>query len=694
MIFRFIFVIMALGALVAGGAESIKSPGDTFPPPMYKKADLEQDGLNYIGSCMWRGIFDAKAVGDYAYLATFNGLMILDISDPSAPAQVSKTYIPMMWAHSIEVRDDYAYLVDYYGLKIVYINDPSAPKMAGRCGTIDSTAYDIALAGNYAVVAQMHNGLQVIDISDPFFPVLAGAHDTPGQSRSVVIRDDTLAFLADGTGGLQIINFANPYAPDSVGAVAGFGYTQEIDIEGDFAYLASPDSGLEIIIVADPGNPYSVASFRTPGGITSVMVDGDYAYAIDPDSGMLILDISNPFSPTHVGTMPVMGKVCDIIGNAVYGCLWTTSFYIINVGSPQSPVMTGSYTTPLFGPHFEIRDNYAYGPRSHFDVIDISDPTDPYRAGYAEGDGYFIDLINDYACVVGTDSVFRIYDISDPLAPDIVGSIDNVGYAYDIAVEGGYAFLTTWQNGLAVVDISNPNTPSVVANHMEYSPSGYLELRSNLLYSEDVRITDVSDPFNPLMVADSQFYGNTHDGAIEDTLLYLASGDSELMNGWLRAVSIADSTNPYTLGSYYISNEAYGVDADGSRVCLTDGAGLYLFDVSDPSQPDLLAGRGGIGISDVRLIGNYIYASNQYGFYVFRYGPRCGDTNGDGVVDIGDAVFLLHYIFEDGPAPSPLCIGDVGGAFGSDGATNVADAVFLITYIFRHGPAPGDNCCD
>jgi hypothetical protein len=62
----------------------------------------------------------------------------------------------------------------------------------------------------------------------------------------------------------------------------------------------------------------------------------------------------------------------------------------------------------------------------------------------------------------------------------------------------------------------------------------------------------------------------------------------------------------------------------------------------------------------------------------------CGDVNGDGKIDIGDAVFIVNYVFRSGPTPDPLEMGDVNG----DGACNIGDSVYLITYIFRSGPGP------
>ena len=67
----------------------------------------------------------------------------------------------------------------------------------------------------------------------------------------------------------------------------------------------------------------------------------------------------------------------------------------------------------------------------------------------------------------------------------------------------------------------------------------------------------------------------------------------------------------------------------------------------------------------------------------------CGDPNGDEAVNLGDASFIINYIFYDGPEPDPLCAGDCNG----DETTNLADASYIINYIFYEGPLPLETCC-
>ncbi|UCB52424.1 MAG: dockerin type I repeat-containing protein [Candidatus Zixiibacteriota bacterium] len=65
----------------------------------------------------------------------------------------------------------------------------------------------------------------------------------------------------------------------------------------------------------------------------------------------------------------------------------------------------------------------------------------------------------------------------------------------------------------------------------------------------------------------------------------------------------------------------------------------------------------------------------------------CGDVQGDFVVNVGDVVYLVTYLYKGGPAPyCPTARGDVN----DDGVINVGDVVYLVTYLYKGGDLP--NC--
>jgi hypothetical protein len=65
-----------------------------------------------------------------------------------------------------------------------------------------------------------------------------------------------------------------------------------------------------------------------------------------------------------------------------------------------------------------------------------------------------------------------------------------------------------------------------------------------------------------------------------------------------------------------------------------------------------------------------------------------GDVNGDGLVDIGDVVWLLNYLFKGDPPPEPLDRGDANG----DCDIDLGDVICLLNYLYRSGPAPQSGC--
>ena len=62
-----------------------------------------------------------------------------------------------------------------------------------------------------------------------------------------------------------------------------------------------------------------------------------------------------------------------------------------------------------------------------------------------------------------------------------------------------------------------------------------------------------------------------------------------------------------------------------------------------------------------------------------------GDVNEDGIIDIGDVVFLITYLYKGGPAPDPVRAGDVN----CDDIVDIGDVVYLVSYLYKGGPPPG-----
>jgi hypothetical protein len=67
------------------------------------------------------------------------------------------------------------------------------------------------------------------------------------------------------------------------------------------------------------------------------------------------------------------------------------------------------------------------------------------------------------------------------------------------------------------------------------------------------------------------------------------------------------------------------------------------------------------------------------------YKFKVGDMNGDLLVDLEDVVYMIDYLYINGPAPFPI----EGGDYNGDGVVDISDVVYLINYIYKGGPPPG-----
>ena len=144
---------------------------------------------------------------------------------------------------------------------------------------------------------------------------------------------------------------------------------------------------------------------------------------------------------------------------------------------------------------------------------------------------------------------------------------------------------------------------------------------------------------------------------------------------WNRACDEADAFYYYV----YISSDGGATwDSIGSTYDNEYGNPDYNFWYSEM----LAAGYYQFKIKTEDDCGNM----GSYSCVVGALTAKCGDANGDGVIDVGDVVYLINYLYKNGPAPNPVLIGDAN----CDGIVDVGDVVYLINYLFKNGPEP---CC-
>ncbi|MBU0983981.1 MAG: hypothetical protein KKA42_08930, partial [candidate division Zixibacteria bacterium] len=83
--------------------------------------------------------------------------------------------------------------------------------------------------------------------------------------------------------------------------------------------------------------------------------------------------------------------------------------------------------------------------------------------------------------------------------------------------------------------------------------------------------------------------------------------------------------------------------------------------------------------------GFYTGYSDASSFVYANY--ACGDVDASGLpVDIGDLTYMIDYLFQSGPEPTPFA----SGAVDCDSSIDISDLTWLIMYLFQEGAEP---CC-
>jgi hypothetical protein len=127
--------------------------------------------------------------------------------------------------------------------------------------------------------------------SDTFlFSILTGNYDTFGSAYDLAVQGN-YAYVADGYSGVQILNISNLTSPTHVGDYYSSDNVQDVDISGDYAYVANSYSGIQILNISNANNPTLVGSYDTPDNANGIAVVNNYVYVADGSSGVLIFNV-------------------------------------------------------------------------------------------------------------------------------------------------------------------------------------------------------------------------------------------------------------------------------------------------------------------------------------------------------------------------------------------------------------------
>jgi hypothetical protein len=433
--------------------------------------------------------YDIAAGNDYMYIADGgNGLKAVNMSVPAIPSLDSELNVGVNFkaasAYGTEV-----YTIESLELSIIDVSDPVGAGISEISSTpIPGYPSFLDVQGEYAYVANNNDGVYVFDITDssPGGPFIAAKMDTSKAVRATGVGK--YVYVADRYEGLIIGEMRFPLAPQEWGTGSG-GFTYDVHKEGDLLYTAASGLGLIIFNVSNSGIAPIVGSWDSSNA-KGIDVCGNLAFLADDSEGLRILDVSEPDSPVILSTFNCSNANDVVIrGNYAYIADYYEGIKIVDVGDPSNPVLTGVATT------------------------------NPYTEAIA--------LQGDYVYAVGYNE-FSIVDINSPQSPfEIAGSVIPLDRPHDIVVSGNYAYVSDQNSGLHIIDIENPNSPSIQSTVLAGQYVWGVELTENYLVAgcrgNGIKVYDVSVPSAPVEIT-LMSGGDAYRIDISGRYVYVANG--------------------------------------------------------------------------------------------------------------------------------------------------------------------------
>jgi hypothetical protein len=543
-------------------SEKTEHPFLFGPIPSSSKASTPSNEveLEFAGSVLWSGMYDAEIRDTLVYCAMISGLMILDISDPADPTFISKLYLPEGNSMDLKVYGDYVYLADWDGaFYIIDVSDPVSPRVAGKYITPE-WVYGLDVSGDIACVVYGSvltdiMGILILDVSNPAAITLKAEipDEESNPPQKVGMRGDFAYVLNDGY--ILTIDISDPSSP-MIRSQFYTGYMEyypvDLDVFDDdtLIYIADLDifqpasrSAFTVVNAADPDNPSIVGRHNFAGAVGDARKSGNLGFAANGMRGVQVLDLSDPSHPDSIGNYPVptfAGKVAvkDTLAFIV-DCgpqvdAETSSspkakdpadalpgdVIIVSVSDPAAPSLLSVYSMPAPVTKVTASGDYAYAisrPYLGYDmgaevnIVDISDEDNPALVGSynnTSGAGANAQVVDTFLYLAAGLGGLEIINVSDPANPTLVGACAVGSGTVDVAVRGNYAYLASTL-GFWVWEVSDPANPRLVDNLSTYYTVHELGLYGDYIYISEVKpdcssstieIFNISDPENPFYV--------------------------------------------------------------------------------------------------------------------------------------------------------------------------------------------------
>jgi hypothetical protein len=222
-------------------------------------------------------------------------------------------------------------------------------------------------------------------------------------------------------------------------------------------------------------------------------------------------------------------------------------------------------------------------------IINISDPYNPQNieSFYDGGILMAVDVVESVVFLANQISGLEVIDISNPLSPVKIDSY--AGSVYDVQVKGEIAYITDWNNGLIILNVSNPSNITFISQFPISGACIHVDVYKDVAYIIDhhgdfsgLRLINISDPFTPFQIGAYAPSGvDFWNPIIEGDYAYI--GNHALDGGGLHILDVSNPSNIHQVGLYYGGGSIFAAFIHNTKIfCANYEIGLEVLDMTNP----------------------------------------------------------------------------------------------------------------
>lgn len=198
---------------------------------------------------------------------------------------------------------------------------------------------------------------------------------------------------------------------------------------------------------------------------------------------------------------------------------------------------------------------------------------------------YGVYAVSGYVYAANGENGLQVVDVSNPLSPVRIGNNSLSTWSRDCCNVGDYVYMADRDDGLVIYDVSNKRSPLRTAVISLYGYEEGVFVKDDYAYVpcdwSGLSIVDVSDESSPSKIIQLNPVDGCFEGVyVKGNYAYIAD-----YSGYLQVFDVTDKSNPTVAGTYYTGGSPLDVFVKDNLVYVCcRSAGLAIYDCTVPTN--------------------------------------------------------------------------------------------------------------